>query len=86
MSNNGTVRTGLVGQLNIRITEPDISHTTPLIASFCVDRDIFLGEINLPFEAKSLSTGFADDPRVLNPENAGEIAWLYNHIGSTWST
>jgi SdrD B-like domain len=80
--------TGLVGQLNITVNEPDISYTTPLFPSFCVDlyRDIFTGDTNLPYSMEPLSTALANDSQVKNPQNAGEIAYLYNHFGSTWST
>ena len=80
--------TGLVGQLNITVNEPDISYTTPLFPSYCVDlyRDIFTGDTNLPYSMEPLSSGLAGDPNVKNPQNAGEIAYLYNHYGSTWST
>ena len=49
--------TGLVGQLNITVNEPDISYTTSLFPSFCVDlyRDIYTGDTNLPYSMEPLS-------------------------------
>ncbi len=80
--------TGLVGQMNITVNEPDISYTTSLLPSFCVDlyRDIHSGDTNLPYSLEPLSTALASDSNVKNPQNAGEIAYLYNKIGSLWST
>jgi len=78
----------LVGQMNISVNEPDINYTTPLFPSFCVDlnRDISTGQTNLPYSMEPLSQGLANDPKVNNPQNAGEIAYLYNKFASTWST
>ena len=79
---------GLVGQLNITVNEPDIGYTTSLLPSFCVDlyRDIYTGDTDLPYSLEPLSTALASDSSVKNPQNAGEIAYLYNQIGSLWST
>ncbi len=84
---NGTTQTGLVGQLNVTVSEAGINYTSPLFPSFCVDfyRDIFTGNTNLPYAMEPLSAGLANDPLVKNPQNAGEIAYLYNHYGSVLS-
>ena len=88
LNNNGEVATGEVGQANITVNEPDVSYTTPLFPTFCVDfyRDLFLNESNVPYQAESLAAGLAAQSGAKNPQNAGEIAYLYNDIGSTWST
>ena len=74
--------------MNITVNESDIGYTTPLLPSFCVDfyRDVFTGNTDLPYSMEPLSLGLAGDSNVKNPQNAGEIAYLYNHFGSTWST
>ncbi len=81
LTNNGLTRQGLVGQLNITVTERDISYTTPLFPSFCVDfyRDISTGQSGLPYSMEPLDTGLKNDTQVKNPGNAGEIAYLYNY-------
>ena len=88
VTTNGSTQTGHVGQMNVTVTEPDINYTSPVISSLCVDyfHDIALGDSNLPYSLEPLSTGLANDPNVKNPQNAGEIAYLYNKYGSTWST
>jgi hypothetical protein len=85
---NGDVGTSQVGQFNFTVTEPDISYTTPLFPSFCVDyfRDVHLGETNLPYQAESLAAALQADSHVVNPQNAGAIAYLYNTIGSKYLT
>jgi uncharacterized cupredoxin-like copper-binding protein len=87
-TNNGATHQSLVGQLNITVTEPDINFSTPLFPSFCVDyfRDIFTGEQNLPYSMEPLNLALAADPHITNPQNAGVIAYLYNHNGATFST
>ena len=84
---NGETEEGLVGQSNITVSEPDIGYTTSLFPSFCVDfyRNIETGDSNLPFSMEPLSTGLANDPKVINPQYAGEIAYL-DSLASTWST
>jgi hypothetical protein len=85
---NGLVTTSLTGQSNISINEPDVGYTSPLFPSFCVDkyRPIATGDQNLPYSMEQLDAALAADPKVKNPGNAGEIAYLYNQFGSTWST
>ncbi|QEH38894.1 Serine-aspartate repeat-containing protein D precursor [Aquisphaera giovannonii] len=88
ITNDGKTQPSLIGQSNITVNQPDIGSTSPLFSSICVDffRDIFTGEQNLPYSMMPLSTALASIPSIKNPQNAGEIAYLYNHIASTWST
>jgi SdrD B-like domain len=88
VNNIGHTHDSLVGQLNISVTEPDINYTAPNFPSFCVDflRDISTGAQNLPYSMEPLNLALAADPNVTNPGNAGAIAYLYNHVGATWST
>ena len=88
ITTNGLTQAGRIGQMNISVIEPDINYTSPVISSLCVDyyHDVTLGDTNLPYTLEPLSTGLANDSNVKNPQNAGEIAYLYNKYGSTWST
>ncbi|WP_165228360.1 SdrD B-like domain-containing protein [Aquisphaera insulae] len=87
-TNNGTTHQSLVGQLNITVAQGDINATSSPFVSFCVDyfRDIQTGDANLPYSMEPLDTGLASLSTVKNPQNAGAIAYLYNHIASAWST
>ena len=87
VTSNGLTKEGLIGQSNITVSEPDIGFTSPLFPTFCIDfyRNILTGDSNLPYSMEPLSTGLSSDPNVKNPQNAGEIAYLYN-MASTWST
>ncbi len=57
LNNNGEVATGYVGQGNITVNEPDVSYTTPLFPTFCVDfsRELSLNNSNEPYQAASVT-------------------------------
>jgi protocatechuate 3,4-dioxygenase beta subunit len=89
---NGDVGLSNVGQMNLTVTEPDVSFTTPTFASLCVDfyRDIHLNDSNLPYDGETLAAAFQTDTHVVNPLNASAIAYLYNTVvndpTNPWST
>ena len=70
-----------VGQFTVGVNEQDVPSSTSF-ATFCVDlnRDIFLNDVNLPYDVMPLDQALMTTAGT-TAADAGKVAYLYNHFG-----